>query len=138
MDFETARQVLAAQPFSELLGARLAAFGDGEAVLEVPVDDRFRQQYGLIHGGVLAYLADNSLTYAAALGLGPSVLTSGFTIDYVSGVREGATLRATAELVHSSRRKATAHCRIEVVDDAGAAKLCAVAQGTVLATDRAA
>ncbi|MCF8605611.1 PaaI family thioesterase [Gordonia sp. HY442] len=138
MEFELASQVLQAQPFSELLGARLISFDADRAVLEVPVDDRLRQQYGLVHGGVLAYLADNSITFAGALGLGPSVLTSGFTIDYVSGAREGSVLRSTAELVNSSRRKATARCRIEIVDDAGETKLCAVAQGTVLATSTAA
>ena len=135
MEFELARQVLEAQPFSALLDARLASFGDGIAVLEVPVNDRLRQQFGLIHGGVLAYLADNSLTYAAALGLGPNVLTSGFSIDYVSAGRDGAVVRSTAELVHSSRRKATTRCRIEMVDNEGTVKLCAVAQGTVLATE---
>lgn len=138
MELELARAVLDAQPFSELLGARLVSFGDGEAVLEIPVTDRLRQQYGLIHGGVLSYLADNSLTYAAALGLGPSVLTSGFTIEYVSGARDGSVLRSTATLVHASRRKATATCRIEMIDDAGDATLCAVAQGTTLSTERAA
>ncbi|MGO3326977.1 PaaI family thioesterase [Gordonia sp. (in: high G+C Gram-positive bacteria)] len=137
MDITFARQVLAAQPFSELLGARLVSLGDDRAVLEIPVDDRLRQQYGLVHGGVLAYLADNSLTYAAALGLGPNVLTSGLTIDYVSGARDGSILRSTAELVHSSRRKAATRCLIEIVDDAGGAKLCAVAQGTTLATSAA-
>ena len=138
MDVELARQVLTAQPFSELLSARLVSFDGDTAVLEVPIDDRLRQQYGLIHGGVLAYLADNSLTFAAALGLGPSVLTSGFSIDYVAAARDGVTLRATAELVHASHRKATAHCRIEAVDADGAATLCAVAQGSVLATRQAA
>ena len=33
---ETARQVLAAQPFSTLLDAHLVEFPDGRAVLEIP------------------------------------------------------------------------------------------------------
>lgn len=136
VDIELARQVLQAQPFSRLLGARIADVTDEHVVLEVDVDDRLRQQYGLIHGGVLAYLADNSLTYAAALGLGAEVLTNGFTIDYTSAARDGAVLRATAQLVHSGRRKATSRCEIEMIDADGNARLCAVAQGTALSTAR--
>ncbi|WP_132992985.1 PaaI family thioesterase [Gordonia zhaorongruii] len=135
MDVELARQVLAAQPFSTMLGARLAEADEDHVVLELDVTDDLRQQYGLIHGGVLAYLADNSITYAGAIGLGPNVITSGFTIDYVAGARNGTVLRATAELAHASKRKATALSRITIVDEDGHPKLVAVAQGTVLATD---
>lgn len=134
MDITTAQAVLEAQPFSRLLDARIAAVEDDHVVLEVPVDDRLRQQYGLVHGGVLAYLADNAITYAAALSLGADVLTSGFTIDYVSAARDGVTLRATATLQHGGRRKATANCRIEIIDADGAGRLCAVALGTALST----
>ncbi|EGD55436.1 PaaI family thioesterase [Gordonia neofelifaecis] len=134
MDLPLAQAVLDAQPFSKLLDARIADIGTEHVVLEVPVDDRFRQQYGLIHGGVLAYLADNSLTYAAALKLGESVLTSGFSIDYLAAARDGVAVRATATLVHGGRRKASARCEIEIVDADGNAELCAVAMGTALST----
>lgn len=60
MDLAEAQSVLEAQPFSRLIDARITAVTDDHVVLEVPVDDKLRQQYGLIHGGVLAYLADNS------------------------------------------------------------------------------
>ncbi|NMO04751.1 PaaI family thioesterase [Gordonia sp. TBRC 11910] len=132
---DLAREVLAAQPFSAMLGTRISHLDDETVVLELDVDDRLRQQYGLIHGGVLAYLADNALTYAGALSLGANVVTSGFTIDYVSPARDGAVLRATAHLAHGGRRKALATCDIDIVDAAGTAKRCAVAMGTTLTTN---
>lgn len=135
MDLAEAQSVLEAQPFSRLIDARITAVTDDHVVLEVPVDDKLRQQYGLIHGGVLAYLADNSLTYAAALALGTSVLTNGFTIDYVAAARDGVLLRATASLMHGGRRKASSRCEIEIVATDGTAKLCAVAIGSALRTN---
>src|SRR5437899_56088 len=100
MDFEFARQGLARQPFSQLLGARLMAFGDGRAVLELDIRDELKQQNGYLHGGVLAYAADNTLTFAAGTVLGPSLLTAGFSIDYVRP-GTGAVLRAEANVVQS-------------------------------------
>ena len=44
-DLAFARQVLAAQPFSGLVGARVVAFGGGSATLEVDVRDELLQQH---------------------------------------------------------------------------------------------
>lgn len=134
MDLALAQAVLDAQPFSRLLNAQITEVGERHVVLEVPIDDRLRQQFGLVHGGVLSYLADNSLTFAAGIALGESVLTSGFTIDYLSAARDGAVVRSTATLTKGGRRKASARCEIEVVATDGTAELCAVAMGTALST----
>ncbi|MCX4096466.1 PaaI family thioesterase [Nocardia sp. alder85J] len=133
-DLELARAVLAAQPFSALLGAEISSFGDGSATLEIPIRPELGQQFGFLHGGVLAYAADNALTFAAGTVLGPNVLTGGFSINYLrpgSGVR----LRAQARVVGSTRRQAACSCEIYTEDAAGTAALCAVAQGTVRAVD---
>lgn len=127
-----AERILAAQPFSVLLGARMVAFGDGEAILELDARDALRQQNGHLHGGVLAYAADNTLTFAAGTALGPAVLTGGFTIDYLRPARTG-TLRAHARVTNASRRQAVCRCDIHAIDADGIATLCAVAQGTTIA-----
>src|SRR6185369_3934262 len=72
------REVLAKQPFSVLLGAQLDVFEEGRAQLSVPMAGKLLQQNGFVHGGVLAYLADNALTYAGGSALGHAVLTSEF------------------------------------------------------------
>ena len=132
LDLDLARRVLAAQPFSTLLGAEVTAFGDGRATLRLRIEERHRQQYGLVHGGVHAYLADNALTFAAGSVLGPSVLTAGVSVNYVAGARTG-TLEARARVVHHDRRHAVCVVEIDVVDGERS-RLCAVAPGTIMAT----
>lgn len=123
-----ASRVLASQPFSRLLGTRIAEFGDGRAVLVLPVRDELLQQDGYVHGGVLGYLADNALTFACGSALGPRVLTAGYHLDLVAPAR-GDVLLAEAIVVHRTHRRATA--RVDIHCGAGeASTLCAVAQGT--------
>ncbi|MEV6331267.1 PaaI family thioesterase [Streptomyces sp. NPDC051909] len=131
LDTDLARKVLDAQPFSRLLGARITAFGDGAATLELDIRDEHRQQNGYVHGGVLSYAADNALTFAAGAALGPAVLTAGFSIQYVRPA-VGAVLRARATVVHAGRRQAVVRCDVFCVDTEDTETLCAVAQGTVL------
>jgi acyl-coenzyme A thioesterase PaaI-like protein len=76
---DQARAVLAAQPFSRLLGARLNTFGLDGIELKVSVRPAHRQQHGFAHGGLLGYAADNALTIAAGAVVGPGVLTAGGT-----------------------------------------------------------
>lgn len=132
---ETAQEVLAAQPFSVLVGARVTELGRGVATLEIELDGRHLQQYGVLHGGVLAYAADNAITYAAGSVLGPSVLTAGMTIDYLRTARAGV-LRARATVVHHDSRHAVATAEVTVELPDGEVRRCAVAQGTVLVSSR--
>ncbi|WP_335937800.1 PaaI family thioesterase [Streptomyces sp. PTD5-9] len=135
LDLDTARKVLDDQPFSRLVGARITAFGSGAATLEVDMRRELRQQNGFLHGGVLAYAADNAITFAAGTTLGPAVLTGGFSIQYVRPAT-GRTLIAHAEVAHSGRRQAVVRCELFAAGEEGARTLCAVAQGTVLSAAR--
>ncbi|MEW2251476.1 PaaI family thioesterase [Streptomyces sp. NPDC006975] len=132
---EEARKVLAAQPFSVLLGARLVAFGDGEATLELDIREELRQQYGFLHGGVLSYAADNALTFAAGSAVGSGLITAGFTIDYLRPA-EGAVLRAHARVVRAGRTRVVCRCDLTTAAEDGTEALCAVAQGTVAVAPR--
>src|SRR5215471_6539970 len=114
--FDFARRGLASQPFSVLLGARLTAFGDGAATLELDIRDELRQQNGFLHGGVLAYAADNVLTFAAGTVLGPNLLTAGFAIDYLKPA-QGRVLRAHGVVVHAGRSRAACRAELYTVDD---------------------
>ncbi|MEU6975141.1 PaaI family thioesterase [Streptomyces sp. NPDC046371] len=132
-DLHMAQKVLDAQPFSRLLGARITAFGEGGAILELDIREELHQQNGFVHGGVLSYAADNALTFAAGAALGPAVLTAGFSIQYVRPAR-GTLLRARASVVHAGRRQAVVRCDLLTVAADDSETLCAVAQGTVLST----
>ncbi|RDI63001.1 PaaI family thioesterase [Nocardia pseudobrasiliensis] len=135
IDLNLAREILAAQPFSVLIGAQIAAYGDGAATLVIPIRPELGQQFGYVHGGVLAYAADNALTYAAGSILGPNVLTGGFSITYLRPAA-GARLRAEAHVTGATRRQAVCQCEIYAEDEDGSAVLVAVAQGTTRAVER--
>nr|WP_198409653.1 PaaI family thioesterase [Limnochorda pilosa] len=126
-------RVLAAQPFSLLIGATLEAFSPGMAVLRIPIREELLQQNGFVHGGVLSYAADNVLTFAGGTVLGPGVLTSGYKINYLRPA-VGESLIARGTVVHAGRRQAVCRCDVFAVDGQGNETLCATAQGTIVAT----
>lgn len=128
IDFDLAQSVLTAQPFSHLIGARLAAFESGTAT---PIRDDLLQHDGYLHGRVLFSAADNAITFAAGSVLGPAVLTSGPSVSYLRPVPPGRTLRARAAVVHAGRRQAACQCDLLAIDDEPGT-LSAIAQGIVL------
>jgi len=122
--------VLAAQPFSVLLGTEMTAYGEGGVELRLAITDAIRQQHGFAHGGVLAYLADNALTFAGGFAMGGGVLTADLKLNFVRpGIGQLLIARATAV----SAGKTQAVCRGEVYAvDQGVEKVCLIAQGMVL------
>lgn len=127
---EFAREVIESQPFSRLIGARLITCGPGYAELGLEVVEELRQHHGFAHGGVISYLADNSITFAGGLALESDALTSEFKVNYLRPAA-GSHLVAKATAKSASRRQAV--CVSEVYAIAGdEEKLCAIAQGTVV------
>ncbi len=128
------QQALDSQPFSGLLGTKLAEFSEKETVLEIPVRDELLQQNGFVHGGVVSYAADNALAFAGGSALGPSVLTSEYKINYLRPAR-GEVLRARASVVYASKRQAVCRCEVFAVSEDRSETLCAAAQGTIVAME---
>ena len=126
---EDARRVLDAQPFSRLVRAEMTQYTTQVVELRVPITEQIQQQHGFVHGGVVSYLADNALTFAGGMALGPGVVTSEYKINYVRpAVGDWLVERATA--VHAGRTQAVCRCDVYVLAG-GTEKLCAVAQGTI-------
>jgi uncharacterized protein (TIGR00369 family) len=130
--FERARTILAQQPLSVLLGAELIAFEPGLAELALPLRAELRQQHGFAHGGAIAYLADNALTFAAGTVF-DDALTLEMKLNYVRPAR-GTRLVARATVVHAGKRQAVVRCDVFDVNSQGE-QLCAVAQGTISRKD---
>jgi uncharacterized protein (TIGR00369 family) len=128
---ELGREILARQPFSVLVGTELAFVKPGHAVLALPITERLQQQLGFVHGGVIAYLADNALTWAGSTAMRVPVITSEFKINYLRPA-VGERLVARADAVHVGRTQAVCRCDVVVVGADGGEKLCAVAQGTIV------
>ncbi|WP_375003625.1 PaaI family thioesterase [Aeromicrobium sp. CTD01-1L150] len=133
LGLQTAESVLASQPFNDVVGARITEFGGGAATLELDIEPHHLQQYGVVHGGVYAYLADNVLTFAAGSRVGASVITAGFSVSYVRSARAG-TLSARGVVSHADDRQAVCTAEIHAVSPEGETWLCAVAQGTIMRT----
>jgi len=122
------KQILSEQPFSVLLGAELTAFDKGYAELSLAIRNELTQNFGFVHGGVLSYLADNCITFAAASVLGKCV-TSEYKINYVRPAL-GETLIARSSVLSAGKKQATCECKVYAVSEQGE-KLAAVALGTI-------
>ena len=127
---EIGRQILSSQPFSVFLGAQLEEFGPGSATLSLPLRPEYLQQYGVAHGGILSYMADNAISFAGGSVLGPAIITSEYKINYLKKAA-GEKLVAQAKVASSSKRQAVCTCEVYAVNGEEKA-LCALAQGTIV------
>jgi uncharacterized protein (TIGR00369 family) len=129
--FERAAQVLAQQPLSVMLGATLLAIEPGHAELAVPIGENARQHVGIAHGGLIAFLADAAVTFAAGTVGGETVRTADLTIYYLRAA-SGEELVARAEVIHRGTRLIV--CRCDLFDRREHGETyCAAAHGTVSA-----
>jgi len=124
------RRILAAQPFSGLIGAELVEFSPGRAELRIPIRAELKQQHGFVHGGVLSYAADNALTYAGGSALGEGVVTSEFKINY-SRPAIGECLVARATVLYAGKNQAVCRCDV-FVTHGDEERICATALGTIV------
>ncbi len=102
----------------EHLGIEFVEVGDDYIVGRVPVDERTRQPYGLLHGGVSVVLAETLGSCGAAFSCPPGYRAVGLDINanHLRGVSSG-WVTGTARPVHRGR---TTHVwQIELRDEAG-------------------
>ena len=102
----------------EHLGIEFLEVGDDYLVGRVPVDERTRQPYGLLHGGVSVVLAETLGSCGAAFSCPPGYRAVGLDINanHLRGVTSG-WVTGTARPIH---RGHTTHVwQIELRDDAG-------------------
>jgi uncharacterized protein (TIGR00369 family) len=129
------RQILDAQPFSALIGAKLTRFGHGFARIEVPFEPTLMQQNGFLHGGVLAFAVDNAISFAGGTVLGPNILTAGITVAYHRPARGPITADAT--VITSTRSSAAVRCEVSTIDSrTGESVIVASGHGTVSLVNR--
>ena len=120
------RHLFESAPVSRYLGHELVALGGGRAEVRLPYRDEFDQGFGVVHGGIVATLADTAGYFAAASLLEDGVVT---TVEFKVNLAEAArreTLVGVGEAM--SRGRSLIVCRMTVrgADD----RVVAVAQGT--------
>jgi len=116
------------------LGAELVEISHGRAVLEMPSDPRFAQQFGYTHAGAVTTLVDTACGYAAlsTMGADREVLTVDFTANFVAPAA-GARFRATATVLRAGRTIVVTRGDVHALDGAGGVKLVAAMQATMMA-----
>ena len=97
-------------------GFYLIAAEAGRAVIGMRVARRHKQVHGVVHGGVLAALADTAAGLATytAVPRGTRVATVELKINYLEAVEEG-TLSAEARVLRAGKTLAVVEC--DVRDD---------------------
>jgi uncharacterized protein (TIGR00369 family) len=94
-------------------GFVLADAGRGRVKMRMRVDERHLQVHGVVHGGVLAALADTAggLATYMACPRGTRVATIEMKINYLEAV-EGGTVTADAEVVRLGRHISVVDCNL--------------------------
>jgi uncharacterized protein (TIGR00369 family) len=114
---EELRERLHGSNAAQQFGFVLVEARAGHAVLQMNVEERHKQVHGVVHGGVLAALADTAggLATYMAVPRGTRVATIEMKINYLEGVK-GGTVVAEARVVRRGRHIAVVDC--DVRDDA--------------------
>jgi uncharacterized protein (TIGR00369 family) len=108
---EIARRTLKGNPATTLLGFEAVSVGRGRAVLKLEVAARHLQLHGVVHGGILAALADTASAIAAytTVPAGTAIATVELKINYLEAV-PGGTVRAEAVVLRAGRNFLVVEC----------------------------
>src|SRR5215467_1181623 len=99
--------------FSTLMGFEVEKLYEGGAVLAMEVEDRHRQVHAVMHGGVIAALADTSAALAAytAVPKGTEIATIELKINYLIPIREGR-IQAESAVLRAGRNFLVVECEV--------------------------
>jgi uncharacterized protein (TIGR00369 family) len=111
---------------TEFLGFDVESVQDGRAVLRLDVLPHHKQVHGVVHGGILAALADTAAAIAAytILPPGTEIATLELKINYLEPVPGGRVL-ADAKVLRKGRNFIVTECDIYIADGSLAAKAIA-------------
>lgn len=125
-----AENIFNAQAFSQYIGAKLLRVDSEVVTIGIELQPHHLQQHEFVHGGVISYLADNTITFAGGLALQGNALTSEFKINYVKPAKGRKLI---CESIVESFGSKQAVCTAKIFSINGdEKKLCAIAQGTVI------
>jgi 1,4-dihydroxy-2-naphthoyl-CoA hydrolase len=115
--------------FDALYGLEIVDMDDTRVRAQVAVRDELKQPMGLVHGGVLASIAESITSMATFYAVWPEGCSAQGLSNHASflrPIREG-TIHAQARRLH--RGRTTWVWDVEVSDDAG--RLCALVRMTI-------
>ena len=109
--------------FSALMGFEVIKLYEGGAVLEVVTEELHRQVHNVMHGGVIAALADTAAAIAAytTVPLGTEVVTIELKINYLLPVGSGK-VTAEGKVLRAGRNFIVVECDVTNQEGGLAAK----------------
>lgn len=114
--------------YGRLLGMRVVELESGRAKVALALKPEHLNAAGLVHGGLIASLADHAFG-CATNSLGRAYVAAQLSITFLASPAIGETIYAEALVLHAGRRAGTA----EIAVRDGQGKLIARALGTVVA-----
>src|SRR5271170_1945735 len=110
-------------PATRGLGLEVESVEVGRVVFRMRVQRQHRQMHGVVHGGILATLADTVAAVAAfsTLAPGSAIATIEMKINFLEAVTEG-NLRAEGRVLRTGRNFVVVECEIRNEDISLAAK----------------
>ena len=129
------RESFARQKMMAAIGAEILSVKPGECELVMPFDERFAQQHGFMHAGVITTLGDTACGFAS-LSLMPedaAVLTTEFKVNLLSPAK-GERFIAIGKVVRPGKKLMV--CLGEVfAEDAGKRKQVALMTASMMVMD---
>lgn len=110
---ELVRRRMQESKSSELLGFEVESVHDGRAVFRLDVRPSHKQIHGVVHGGILAALADTAAAIAAytVVPKGVEIATLELKINYMEPV-PGGRVKAEAKVLRKGRNFIVTECEI--------------------------
>jgi uncharacterized protein (TIGR00369 family) len=108
-----ARRALRRSHAIQFLGFSLEAIDKGWAVMRLRADTHHKQIHGVVHGGILAALADTvgAMASYTVVPLGTAIATIEMKINYLEPVPVG-TVRAEANVLRAGRNFVVTECDV--------------------------
>jgi uncharacterized protein (TIGR00369 family) len=110
---ELVRQRMKESKATELLGFDVESVHDGRAIFRLEVRPTHKQIHGVVHGGIIAALADTAAAIAAytVVPRGIELATLELKINYLEPV-PGGTVKADARVLRAGRNFIVTECDI--------------------------
>ncbi len=110
---ELVRRRMKESKSSELLGFEVESVHDGRAVFRLDVRPRHTQIHGVVHGGIIAALADTTAAIAAytVVPRGVELATLELKINYLEPV-PGGRVKSVATVLRAGRNFIVVECEI--------------------------
>jgi uncharacterized protein (TIGR00369 family) len=101
--------------FERHLGVQVGDVQSGHATLFIDVEPFHLNGNGTLHGGVYASLIDNAMGFAVAALARVRIATTQMNVHFLAPVSTGR-ITCTAEVIHRTRRTATAAANVRDAD----------------------